>query len=845
MELQVYFVIAIVFLASFLTLLFISKLPRGKTFDEVLAEKRQMAEKLYGQNYTQKRGGGGKKNQKQQNNKKTNKAKTVKLNKEIEAVSEENESDEHSDENQSDGSSSQASTTPKSHVEFVNVEIIPPEPVVPLKKTVSPSNVKPPKKKNSKSPGVGILVNKAEPVAVKNVVVVEQLNNFEEMVPKDVVELKRDQKEAVDTKPNKSKDQKKGKNKREVVEVKEEVAMVNGFVSKAEKIAQDKPQNLPSSPVKKESVTLNQNHPKERKSNESGGKDKSKKKKTEVDLVQSLLDERDGLSVDFLVPLLSQAELTRNEIQLLIDFLLNKQQDTTVDHLEWSEGRGDVLIKLKKQLNEKDKALQQEVENSAAIQKKVNDLRNDITAQRLQFNVTIKSQAEDINAKKQEIQTLTAEIQYLKEKYLNEKQTMTVQLQQMQKQLIQEKKTNNPDLLTQLQQLTETNTNLNSDLVGQNVIISELKEKFQQHQFQVNEEAMKKISEFEQKCAEYECVFRGKEADLLKFHQDMSTKHIQELSKRDEETHRLMKENDKLEGLIKMKNYEIEQIKQQLDQQAKAAHHEDANKVEMRNLQNALDSSMKESKEYKKINGDLTAQIRELNGSVAGFSAKNVEQSKQVTELNNILAEYKSTIADKESSLSKYEEQMRSVTDKENELFKQIQEVKDKNNSQIDIKKVLLDEQHRIRNEIEHALPEFSASKTIEFSSWIETLGQYINNLSNTAAVAATNQHNTSSSSQPSAVNNVEHNSKEINSISNNTNNSDDAVDPAHYNSVLEQNKNLQERLDSFRKVLTETEGVLNNLEKQSIEKEVLWQGIVETKNAEIEDLQKLVDHTT
>lgn len=49
MDLQVYAVIAIVFLVSLCSLLFINKQLRGgKTFEDVLAEKRQFAEKLYG-----------------------------------------------------------------------------------------------------------------------------------------------------------------------------------------------------------------------------------------------------------------------------------------------------------------------------------------------------------------------------------------------------------------------------------------------------------------------------------------------------------------------------------------------------------------------------------------------------------------------------------------------------------------------------------------------------------------------------------------------------------------------------------------------------------------------------
>lgn len=49
MDLQVYAVIVIVFLVSLCSLLFVNKQLRGgKTYEEVLAEKRQFAEKLYG-----------------------------------------------------------------------------------------------------------------------------------------------------------------------------------------------------------------------------------------------------------------------------------------------------------------------------------------------------------------------------------------------------------------------------------------------------------------------------------------------------------------------------------------------------------------------------------------------------------------------------------------------------------------------------------------------------------------------------------------------------------------------------------------------------------------------------
>lgn len=59
MDLQVYAVIAIVFFVSLCSLLYINKHARGnRTFEDVLAEKRQFADKLYGntggKNYNKK-----------------------------------------------------------------------------------------------------------------------------------------------------------------------------------------------------------------------------------------------------------------------------------------------------------------------------------------------------------------------------------------------------------------------------------------------------------------------------------------------------------------------------------------------------------------------------------------------------------------------------------------------------------------------------------------------------------------------------------------------------------------------------------------------------------------------
>lgn len=54
MDLQVCAIIAIVFFASLLSLLFINKTRGGKSFEDVLAEKRQLAHIVGGSKYQKK-----------------------------------------------------------------------------------------------------------------------------------------------------------------------------------------------------------------------------------------------------------------------------------------------------------------------------------------------------------------------------------------------------------------------------------------------------------------------------------------------------------------------------------------------------------------------------------------------------------------------------------------------------------------------------------------------------------------------------------------------------------------------------------------------------------------------
>jgi len=119
----------------------------------------------------------------------------------------------------------------------------------------------------------------------------------------------------------------------------------------------------------------------------------------------------------------SRAELNRSEIQILIDYLLNKQQDMPSSHSEWSD---DICQKLKRQLEEKEKLLAEEQEASIGIQAKLRELRQEVNTERAQMHARNQAYIDKLQGKEQELAALNQELSSLNDKLTLERQQLTV-----------------------------------------------------------------------------------------------------------------------------------------------------------------------------------------------------------------------------------------------------------------------------------------------------------------------------------------------------------------------------------------------------------------------------------
>lgn len=134
------------------------------------------------------------------------------------------------------------------------------------------------------------------------------------------------------------------------------------------------------------------------------------------------------MNFTLLNPLIQKAELSRTEIQFLIDQLLNKQQDNPQEHAEWTESRADPVIKLKKQLADKEQSLKNEQEASISVQNKLLELRSELNSERSR----LRQLEEALNAKVTEAQTLHTRMQHILETHAAEKQGFARQIEQLQ-----------------------------------------------------------------------------------------------------------------------------------------------------------------------------------------------------------------------------------------------------------------------------------------------------------------------------------------------------------------------------------------------------------------------------
>ncbi|XP_046630664.1 kinectin-like isoform X3 [Daphnia pulicaria] len=362
-----------------------------KSFEEVLAEQQQFEDSLL-------------------KGEKSNKDKEKKTKKH--AVKKNKEKEKGKNHGNAPSAAQSVPFEEKLHVEFEpDAEVIPEEPIA--------VNVE--KKKSDKKEKVKPILRNRDQVTTETFDPdVDSINHFMEHPPKDDVELKVKDKEKTNKKAKVVIEEKVVASEAPIVEaapVKEvafNVARGNNNPSSAS--APVAPQQQPGTPKKQ----------------------RKRNAKTDsldtADGGEELLLQLGG--TEKLLSALRQLPLTSSELQTMIEVLLNRQQEAsgTVES-EWMErgGRLDPIGALRKQLADKEKALQEELEEKQAYQNKLRTLGTEMTTERTRAAAARKQLEESLARQTAEMQMLSVRLQQTTEQHVAEVNALRVAVQQAQK----------------------------------------------------------------------------------------------------------------------------------------------------------------------------------------------------------------------------------------------------------------------------------------------------------------------------------------------------------------------------------------------------------------------------
>ncbi|XP_017883583.1 kinectin isoform X2 [Ceratina calcarata] len=553
------------------------------------------------------------------------------------------------------------------HVQFEeNPQILPLEPL--------PREGSKGSKKKSKHEKVKpILVNKDEPLVIVTELsssqpLLAEANHFDLIHPKDDLELIRShskenlqqigQAAPVANKSPKETPTKSKKNAKESVKKKDEnikeekketitnanaVPVANKDVAKEVKEEKEIPvKDVKEEKVTKELITSAPTQPPNK---------ESKKTKKRNDILAQIGGDKDAVNVSLLMPLVQKAELSRSEIQILIDQLLNKQLDNPSEHSEWTEGRADPVIKLKKQLAEKEKALADEHEANIAFQNKLKKLRTELNSERSRLSASVRQLEEALNAKVTETQTLHTRMQHILESHAAEKQGFTRQIEQL-----QAKVNENAAIIHKMQEdQGQTQGHLQQELIAQR---KQMEVQFAQ--MRENENALKsqlaqKHVEAQELQSELQATCESSTAEIEMLRQQLGIMQNQLMHAEGQLQH-FKETGDRLQDVARQLE-ESHRTYSDVDHRLKSAHrHEQELQKQVNSLQSELSAVKAEANDASALKAELSKAQSDVMKLKSELSA-SINDTKSEAEISDL----KMALVNKEEDLKKCKEELNNL----------------------------------------------------------------------------------------------------------------------------------------------------------------------------------------
>ncbi|XP_026760909.2 ribosome-binding protein 1 isoform X2 [Galleria mellonella] len=564
---------------------------------------------------------------------------------------------------------------------------------------------------------------------------------------------------------------------------------------------------------------------------------KNKKKKPEPNIVTLMAgDGGAGVNVGELVRVVREAPLSRTEIQILTDALLNKHHDPLPEHSEWTEGPNDPIQKLKKQLAEKEKALADEVEASQALHAKLKELRATLNTERGRAAAAGRAAEQAAATARAELHTLQARLQrlhddnralqqdhHLLQSKLNAEGEAQAQRVQMEMH-IQRLTENEAQLVSQLNALQAEVGALQAERAARAMELSQARcdaasvrdalMLAQQH----HADLAQQLQDANRVCGEYAEQLAQQD---LKFSQERHTATTEHQA----EVQRLTSRAQTAENNIEKLREEVEKQKQQLSNEL----------ASLKEQLKARESELAELKQMKVVpaqNG-----LPPTNASDQHKAAELAKVESVVESLRSELANAQSSSKEQREQLARLQEQLSQYQQKNNEL--RIKNWK--------IMEALQSAEKSLQSKTASALPAQDSLHEAISKAQEAQYSEVANVLRGACPVAAPNSvagREWLLSFANNLKKELEKRETERKLYEKKTSIPQTTTAPttdSRVNELITKNEQLQSVVDNYKKIINDTEGVLSQLQQNVTLEERRWAEQLAEKQREIDDLRSAV----
>ncbi|XP_052272909.1 ribosome-binding protein 1-like isoform X6 [Dreissena polymorpha] len=574
-----------------------------------------------------------------------------------------------------------------------------------------------------------------------------------------------------------------------------------------------------------------------------------------------------------LITSLKEASFSENEAQTMIDILLSKQGGATPVASDWNKKsqRGDPVVMLRKQLEEKEKALQEEQQMVFAANNKYKEINQQLTQEKLKAQTTEKQLIEKIDYQGRETVALHQRMQHAHEQHMQETKQFQTRIQQLEAQTGDK---------SQYQKVIEENKSLREALTktqSESLPAAEansLKQKVSIMEKEMSSN-MLKLNSSENTCTTLKKKVEKLEAEIKRLESQSSTgsvleKRIDELS---QELRSLESKNKSLEGErvsreqavdmaqkecvnLKIKLQELERALTESDnstrereERLKRVSESEAERLKinteenLKNLQKKIESidnektSLKtEVQSLKQENSQLSTELKTTQEKVQETQAKSSQMNGDVRESENTISmeDHHKQLSDKDAQLTKLTTEMQTTISKVAELESQLETQKQKNNDALSSNQREVESYDKTL--LQRLFPEVTVASKASHKEWMTEFEQQIS-AHNKALKQSSSASSDNSAKLEVRVSELESHIEELKTRQAEAESSRDKLQSALEESDSASAK-LQLQVGQYRNVLSETENKLTQLENSVEAEEKKWQERLAAKEEELTQLK-------